>query len=229
MKDASQNHQLYTQISSFVPYCTLLYALHTTPTTSYTTICLSPSKSYTMHDIGSDQPVDSLPCPAFTNRVPENTLEKEERKHRPPYDTRSESAFGPVKWRGKCLCGDVTYSLNREKPLNAKYCHCRGCQVAHGAPLQWAAIFEKDDMKFTSGASRLAYYSSTHHSQDHQDLPTKVYCANCRTPIMDEGRRMCLIFPQLIKLEGSDEEQRQQREIFKPTYVHVLSCLMGEC
>ncbi|KAJ5795307.1 hypothetical protein N7457_001906 [Penicillium paradoxum] len=155
-----------------------------------------------------------LPCPAVTNIIPESSPEQVWR-HNPPYERQSEG-FGPIQWRGKCLCGRITYVLNRAKPLNAKYCHCRGCQVAHGASFQWAAIFHKHEMAFTSGASGLVFYSSTHHSQEH-DLPTKVYCANCRTPIMDEGRKMCLIFPQLIELEGSSDEQRQQREIFKPT------------
>lgn len=56
-------------------------------------------------------------------------------KHRPPYTVPREFEFGPVKWRGRCHCGQVTYSLNREKPLNAKYCHCRGCQLMHGRDL----------------------------------------------------------------------------------------------
>ncbi|OQD93499.1 hypothetical protein PENSOL_c032G02427 [Penicillium solitum] len=33
---------------------------------------------------------------------------------------------------------------------------------------------------------------------------------------MDEGRNMCLIFPGLIELEGSSQEKREKREIFKP-------------
>lgn len=39
---------------------------------------------------------------------------------------------------------------------------------------------------------------------------------------MDEGRNMCLIFPELIELEGSSQEKREKREIFKPAYVHAL-------
>lgn len=165
--------------------------------------------------------VEPLPCPAFTNKHPESSPE-EPWKHLPPYDVQSKD-FGPIKWRGTCLCGRVSYALNREKPLNAKYCHCRGCQVAHGAPFQWAAIFHKSDMTFTNGAHGLVFYSSTHHSQDHE-LPTKVYCANCRTPIMDEGRNMCMVFPSLIELEGSCDEQREKRSLFQPTYVPSTVC-----
>jgi hypothetical protein len=31
-----------------------------------------------------------------------------------------------------CNCTRVQYQLRREKPLAAKYCHCRACQVLHG-------------------------------------------------------------------------------------------------
>jgi hypothetical protein len=160
-------------------------------------------------------PTEPLPCPASTNRVPEDTLTDEEFKHRPPYIMKTAAEFGS-KWSGKCLCGKVSYILKQEKPLNAKFCHCRGCQTLHGAPFQWAAIFHKEDMSFINGSSGLVFYSSTHHSQKY-DLPTKVYCAECRTPIMDEGRKTCLLFPELIELEGSDEEIRQKREPLKPT------------
>ncbi|KAJ5958032.1 Glutathione-dependent formaldehyde-activating enzyme/centromere protein V [Penicillium vulpinum] len=158
--------------------------------------------------------ISPLPCPAHTNRPPESTPE-EHWKHLPPYEVQPGEPFSPIKWRGKCLCGKITYLLKREKPVNAKYCHCRVCQVTHGAPLQWAAIFHKHEVSFTSGASGLVFYSSTHENQKHM-LPTKASCANCRTPIMDEGRNMCLIFPQLIEIEGSSEEQRERREAFKP-------------
>jgi hypothetical protein len=39
---------------------------------------------------------------------------------------------------------------------------------------------------------------------------------------MDEGRNVCLIFPELIEVEGSDEEQRRKREPLKPRYVLML-------
>ena len=38
----------------------------------------------------------------------------------------------PVKYRAYCHCQRVSYALRRERPLDAKYCHCRGCQIMHG-------------------------------------------------------------------------------------------------
>ncbi|KAJ5831767.1 hypothetical protein N7474_000078 [Penicillium riverlandense] len=156
------------------------------------------------------------PSPAVTNKPPEHTHDGEHWKYRPPYQIHDPREFGPVKWRARCECGKVSYMLKSERPLDAKYCHCRGCQVMHGAPFQWAAIFHKEDISFTNGASGLAFYSSSHNSQEYQ-LPTKVSCAFCHSPIMDEGRNVCLLFPELIDLTGSGDEKRRQLEGFKPT------------
>lgn len=57
-------------------------------------------------------------------------------RDRPPYrpvDREETSAF-ERKHEGRCHCGRVRYWLRREKPIIAKYCHCRGCQVLHGRP-----------------------------------------------------------------------------------------------
>jgi hypothetical protein len=60
------------------------------------------------------------------------------------------------------------------------------------APFQWAAIFHKTDINFT-------------------ELPCKVRCSYCHSPIMDEGRNMILLFPSLIHLK-TDES----KALFKP-------------
>ncbi|KAJ5182435.1 hypothetical protein N7492_000051 [Penicillium capsulatum] len=169
-----------------------------------------------MAEMGISTTVDPLPRPAFTNAPPENTLHDEEWKHRPPYHIQSPHERGPVQWTGYCQCRRISYTLDRKQPLNAKFCHCRGCQVMHGAPFQWAVIFHKEDVSFRNGSSGLSFYSASHQSLDYS-VPTKVSCSFCRTPIMDEGRNVCLLFPQLIELRGSPDEQRKQREMFKPT------------
>ncbi|KAJ6107135.1 hypothetical protein N7523_008458 [Penicillium sp. IBT 18751x] len=157
-----------------------------------------------------------LPTPAVTNNPPEDTLSSEEWKHRSPYTIQSPEEFGDIKWRGHCQCRKIGFSLKRDKPLNSKYCHCVGCQRMHGAPFQWAAIFHKDDISFDQGYSGLSFYSSAENSSDYH-TPTKVACAYCRSPLMDEGRNTVLLFPSSIDFEGSFDEQRSHRESFKPT------------
>lgn len=80
-----------------------------------------------------------------------------------------------------------------------------------GAPFQWAAIFEKEDINFTNGHNELGWYDSGDKTTEHK-LPCKVSCAYCRSPIMDEGRNMILLFPTLIKFKSDAEKKK-----FAPT------------
>ncbi|KAK8128023.1 Mss4-like protein [Apiospora sp. TS-2023a] len=128
---------------------------------------------------------------------------------KPPYHAADPAAFDK-KLQGSCHCGRVKYWLSKAEPLNAKFCHCRGCQVMHGAPFQWAAIFHKEDMMFEKGAEDLVFYHSETRHLDHE-LPCKASCSYCRTPVMDEGRNMVLLFPTLIKFAGQKE-----RDLFSP-------------
>ncbi len=119
-------------------------------------------------------------------------------KSAPPYQVHDDKSDDfHVQWTGQCHCGAVKYELGREKPLACKYCHCTACQRLHGAPFQWAAIFHKTDIRFANGHRGLAWYAAGTKTAEHR-LPCKVQCAYCRTPIMDEGRKMVLLFPTLV-------------------------------
>ena len=128
----------------------------------------------------------------------------------PPYASVDDRSFHPL-YRAACFCGRVEYEVNAE-PVDAKLCHCRGCQVLHGAPMQWAAIFHKHQVRFTSGLDFLRFY---HSDQDLHEriLPCKVSCNSCGTLIADEGRRMWLAFPTLFNFAPGDSIP----EAFKPT------------
>ncbi|EGO54889.1 hypothetical protein NEUTE1DRAFT_125008 [Neurospora tetrasperma FGSC 2508] len=146
---------------------------------------------------------------------------EDEWKFRAPYKIHDKGEDFQVKWRGKCHCGAVQYELSREKPLASKYCHCTTCQRMHGAPFQWAAIFHKSDINFTNGHHDLGWYDPTAKSTTHH-LPCKVQCAYCRTPIMDEGRNMILLFPTLIEGINSPEGKKAfevQSHMFYPQRV----------
>ncbi len=118
-----------------------------------------------------------------------------------------ESAFGPeyasagdarfsVKYRASCYCHAVQIEVCAD-PVDAKICHCLTCQRLHGAPMQWAAIFHKHDVRITKGTDALIFYNSEQKIHA-RILPCKVRCGSCGTPIADEGRRMWLAFPSLF-------------------------------
>ncbi|KAI1191463.1 Mss4-like protein [Nemania serpens] len=127
-------------------------------------------------------------------------------KNRPPYRTTAANKEFVKRYTAHCHCGRVKYWLSREKPLATKFCHCVNCQALHGAPFQWAAIFHKEDVLFENGASDLAFYHTPGKSVRHE-LPAKVSCAHCHSPIMDEGRNMALMFPSIIRFESTEDKK----------------------
>lgn len=108
----------------------------------------------------------------------------------PPDDDRVPT------YRARCHCGAVRYEVYAD-PVGAKICHCHDCQTLHGAPMQWAAIFHKRDVRLTAGVERLRFYNGAFH-RPVRVLPCKVACGDCGTPLADEGRRMWLAFPGLF-------------------------------
>ncbi len=115
-------------------------------------------------------------------------------KQAPPY-SRDAGAF-TAKYRAQCYCGAVAFEVCSD-PVDAKICHCRQCQTLHGAPFQWAVIFEKADVRFVRGVDKIFFYNPGTGMSGHV-LPCKLSCSKCRSPIADEGRRMFLAFGPLF-------------------------------
>lgn len=116
-----------------------------------------------------------------------------------------------VKYRASCHCSAVQYGVCAD-PVDSKICHCRVCQIIHGAPMQWAAIFHKHHVRFTAGMNHLRFYSSELEKPE-RILPCKVSCALCGTFVADEGRQMWLAFPTLFDFGTTPKVP----ETFKPT------------
>ena len=133
-----------------------------------------------------------------------------ENRFGPEYASPDDAAFIP-KYRAVCFCGTVRYEVNAD-PVDAKICHCQACQKLHGAPMQWAAIFHKRNVRFITGLKHLRFFNSEQYRHE-RILPCKITCSRCGTPIADEGRRMWLAFPALFdfgRLAGAPDS-------FKPT------------
>jgi hypothetical protein len=113
----------------------------------------------------------------------------------PDYASVEDDTFKP-KYRASCYCKTVQYEV-RADPVDAKICHCLVCKKLHGAPMQWAAIFHKRDVRITTGIDHLHFYNNECNKHE-RILPCKVSCDICGTLIADEGRRMWLAFPSLF-------------------------------
>jgi len=122
-----------------------------------------------------------------------------------------EDAGFTAQYSARCYCGAVEYQVGAD-PVDAKYCHCVMCQRLHGAPMQWAAIFHKKDVRIVSGLDVLKFFNSE-CLKFERILPCKVSCGHCGTLIADEGRQMWLAFPSLFDFRPTSAIPHA----FKPT------------
>ena len=126
------------------------------------------------------------------------------------YASTTDAGF-TAKYRASCFCNAVEYEVGFD-PVDAKICHCLGCQKLHGAPMQWAAIFHKHDVRITKGIEHLQFYNSELDKHE-RILPCKVSCTRCGTLIADEGCNMWLAFPSLFDFGSASKVPVK----FKPT------------
>ena len=157
-----------------------------------------------------------------------NTLEWQQEA---PYKLVENDAAFKVKYTASCMCGEVQYAADSD-PVSAKYCHCTDCQHLHGetvsqficlqlsvecmpfvsdhfcagAPFQWAALFKKDALRFVKGVDSLMFYDSANSTEQH-NLPCKVSCSKCHSPLADEGRNMWMAFPTQFKFDSNKAPQ----------------------
>lgn len=117
-------------------------------------------------------------------------------REQPPYGRSGLAGEFVPRHRARCFCGAVEYEVSAD-PVDAKICHCLGCQTLHGAPFQWAAIFHKEHVRFGRGVDDLHFFNSE-LGRPGRVLPCKLSCQHCRSPIADEGRRMFLAFGPLF-------------------------------
>jgi hypothetical protein len=124
---------------------------------------------------------------------------------------RADDPSFETRYSASCHCGEVRYQVSSD-PLDAKICHCSLCQKLHGAPMQWAAIFHKHQVRFIAGLKHLRFYNAGLNKTE-RILPCKVSCALCGALLADEGRKMWLAFPPLFDFGTPPEVP----DAFRPT------------
>lgn len=55
-----------------------------------------------------------------------------------------------VPFTGKCLCGDIKYTVSKE-PLGMGHCHCRDCQIVSSTSHTSVVAVHADSIKWDTG------------------------------------------------------------------------------
>ncbi|HET7525760.1 MAG TPA: GFA family protein [Burkholderiaceae bacterium] len=77
--------------------------------------------------------------------------------------------------KGSCLCGAVTYEVDRLGPIG--HCHCHTCRKAHAAAFATTARAERSAFRWCSGESLLGQFESTPGKLRH-------FCTRCGSHLM---------------------------------------------
>jgi len=79
---------------------------------------------------------------------------------------------------GGCLCGDVTYTFDRDKVISGHHCHCTDCQRSTGSGKATILFVPSDaiDMK-----GELKTYTVTGTAGSHV---TRGFCGKCGSPLV---------------------------------------------
>jgi len=113
----------------------------------------------------------------------------------------------PGPTRGSCLCGGVTYVLERP-PLLARNPHCGRCRKARSAAHASNLLVPADGLRFTRGEDALGAYK-----RPAAQFFTQVFSNPCgaKMPRLDPGRGIAI-----VPMGGLDEDPgiRPREHIF---------------
>ena len=94
---------------------------------------------------------------------------------------------------GRCLCGEVTYSVEAEPVVQAA-CHCTDCQRQTGNP--FSVIVGVPSEAFEVEGSTLASFATT--GTDHGGETERSFCSACGSPIFSNAA----VMPELIFIKA---------------------------
>jgi len=84
----------------------------------------------------------------------------------------------PSPITGRCLCGNVTYTIDAEPVVQAA-CHCTDCQRQSGSPFSVVVAVPRDALHVEGDT--LASFATI--GSDHGGETARSFCANCGSPL----------------------------------------------
>jgi len=86
--------------------------------------------------------------------------------------------------KGRCQCGDISYSFQRDKIISSHHCHCKDCQRATGSGKATIIFIAK---KHVNLIGEPKYYESKGTSGSHV---RRGFCPNCGSGILSYTKEL---------------------------------------
>jgi hypothetical protein len=87
------------------------------------------------------------------------------------------------KYSGRCLCGEISYSVDVE-PLFTGNCHCKDCQRTSGGAFIPAMLFPEKSVAICGEAK---YFES---KADSGNIHKRAFCSNCGSQLFAKFNNM---------------------------------------
>ena len=97
-----------------------------------------------------------------------------------------------IVMNGSCLCGSVTYEVDRIGPIG--HCHCKTCRKAHAARFASTARAERNKFRWLSGSQYLRAYESSPGKLRH-------FCSQCGSHLMAEWKNQAQVIVRVATLD----------------------------
>tara|TARA_Y100001970_G_scaffold126154_2_gene156007 strand:+ start:78 stop:527 length:450 start_codon:yes stop_codon:yes gene_type:complete len=86
--------------------------------------------------------------------------------------------------KGRCQCGDISYSFQRDKIISSHHCHCKDCQRATGSGKATIIFIAK---KHVNLIGEPKYYESKGTSGSHV---RRGFCPNCGSGVLSYTKEL---------------------------------------
>ena len=85
---------------------------------------------------------------------------------------------------GRCQCGEITYSLTKDRVISGHHCHCKDCQRTTGSGKATILFIAK---KYVDLNGELKYFESKGSSGSHV---RRGFCPNCGSGVLSYSKEL---------------------------------------
>tara|TARA_B100001758_G_scaffold235922_1_gene236475 strand:+ start:1173 stop:1622 length:450 start_codon:yes stop_codon:yes gene_type:complete len=85
---------------------------------------------------------------------------------------------------GRCQCGEITYSLKKDRVISGHHCHCKDCQRTTGSGKATILFIAK---KYVDLNGELKYFESKGSSGSHV---RRGFCPNCGSGVLSYSKEL---------------------------------------
>ena len=108
---------------------------------------------------------------------------------------------------GRCQCGDITYTLDKNKVISTHHCHCKDCQRTTGSGKATILFIAK---KYVDLNGELKFFESKGSSGSHV---RRGFCPNCGSGILSYSKEISLLIMTKATINRQPEGKRKNERL----------------